>query len=66
MGLKINFQPLSAEELRTRLSQFESRYGVPSERLADAFRDADGQLRETDDFLDWSQAYAAWRLINEA
>jgi hypothetical protein len=52
--------------LQARLSEYERRYGVPSERLADAFRDVfhrDGEVRETEDFLAWSSLYAAFQAL---
>ncbi len=63
MALKINFQPTSADTLRATLDDFEQRYGVTSDRLADAFKASDGKLRETQDFLDWTHTYEAWRLL---
>jgi hypothetical protein len=48
-----------AEDLRSQLAQFEARFGVPSDRLADAFR-RDGDLEETQEFLDWSALYSAY------
>lgn len=52
------------KNLQAQLSEYERRYGVPSERLADAFRDVfqkDGEVRETEDFLAWSALYAAFQ-----
>jgi len=54
---------ITHDEVRARLDRFESRYGVPSERLADAFRDDGGELVETDDFAEWSMAWTIWRHI---
>jgi hypothetical protein len=52
---------LSTADVRAELDVWETRYGVASERLADAFRDpATGGLVETDDFHAWSQTYDAW------
>jgi hypothetical protein len=49
---------IAVEDLQTKLSEYEQRYGVPSSRLADAFT-TDGELQETRDFLAWSTLYAA-------
>ena len=51
-------------DLQAQLSEYERRYGVPSERLADAFRDVfhrDGEVHHTEDFLAWSALYAAFQ-----
>jgi hypothetical protein len=37
---------VTAEDLRSQLAEYEARFGVPSDRLADAFR-RDGELEET-------------------
>ena len=49
---------VTAEDLRSQLAEYEARFGVPSDRLADAFR-RNGQLEETQEFLDWSALYSA-------
>jgi hypothetical protein len=53
-------------ELRVQLDKFEARYGIPSARLADAFRDQrTGELKETEEFHAWAQRYAAWELATK-
>src|SRR5829696_3098215 len=45
-------------EPQAQLTEYERRYGGPSERLADAFRDVfhkDGEVRQTEDFLAWGR-----------
>ena len=63
MNVKIDFRPIQKAELEAELQVFEGRYSVPSSRLVEAFTDADGRLRETDDFHRWSSLYEAWTLL---
>ena len=56
--LKTELRFVTVKDLQARLSEYEQRYGVPSDRLADAFI-TDGELQETEDFLAWSTLYAA-------
>lgn len=62
---RIRVATLADEEFRARvapvLAAFEARYGLPSSRLAEAFRDEAGELVETDDFSAWDEAYSIWR-----
>jgi hypothetical protein len=58
--VKTELRFVTAEDLRSQLAEYEARFGVPSDRLADAFR-RDGQLEETQEFLDWSALYSAYR-----
>ncbi len=51
-------------DVRAELDVWEGRYGVASDRLADAFADSTGNLAETDDFHAWSQTYDAWLRLN--
>ena len=60
--MKIDTKPLRLAELQSRLSWYEHAYGVPSSRLAEAFR-VEGKLVETSDFTAWSGLYAAYRVI---
>lgn len=60
MGISTRTRHTTPDELRGRLDEFEARYGVPSSRLADAFRKS--PLRETAHFREWTAIYAAWRL----
>ena len=57
--VKTELRFVTAEDLRSQLAEYEARFGVPSDRLADAFR-RDGELEETQEFLDWSALYAAY------
>jgi hypothetical protein len=57
--VKTELHFVTAEDLRSQLAEYEARFGVPSDRLADAFR-RDGQLDETQEFLDWSALYSAY------
>jgi hypothetical protein len=47
--VKTELPLVTAEDLRSRLAEYETRFGVPSDRLADAFR-RDGELEETQEF----------------
>ncbi|MGH9090319.1 MAG: hypothetical protein ACRDZR_02900 [Acidimicrobiales bacterium] len=58
---RVTRRQIGPAEVRAELDAWEAKYGVGSDRLADAFRDpATGALVETDDFHCWSQAYDAW------
>jgi vacuolar-type H+-ATPase catalytic subunit A/Vma1 len=59
-------EPLTIEAVERQLRYFEDLYGVPSERLADAFRTSDGRLKELPDFHRWSLVYAAYLVAREA
>lgn len=48
----------SEKELLLELEQFEHQFGVPSERMAEAFT-VNGRLEETPAFARWSLVYAA-------
>jgi hypothetical protein len=50
-------------EARRRLDDFEQRYGVSSDRLAEAFTDAAGELVETGAFLQWTATFERWRTL---
>jgi hypothetical protein len=47
------------ERLRGVLDGFEARYGLPSDRLIEAFLDEDGNLVESDDWRAWDESWAA-------
>jgi hypothetical protein len=53
-------------EARRRLDDFEQRYGVTSDRLAEAFTDATGQLVPTGAFLLWSATFERWRTLSRS
>ncbi len=61
---RVTRRRLSPADVRAELDAWETRYGVPSARLADAFRDPTGNLVETDDFHAWSQTYDAWLRVS--
>lgn len=58
MGVKVI--PVTREALSSELVSFEEKYGWPSEKLLEAFRN--GQIKEDDDFQRWSSAYTAFLL----
>jgi len=45
--------PLNLEALQYERAIFEQRFGVPSDRLMDAFRLPDGDVLDNDDFHRW-------------
>ena len=58
---RVTRRQLTPTDVRAELDAWEAKYGVASDRLADAFRDpATGVLTETDDFHTWSQTYDVW------
>ena len=58
----VSWKPdLDARDVRARLDEYENRYGVPSNRLAEAFRGADGELVESDDFHAWDELWTMWQ-----
>jgi hypothetical protein len=56
----VKLHPIGVSEIESKLLVFEERFNMPTARFAEMFED--GQLEETDDFLDWSLLYSAWRL----
>jgi len=52
------------ERLRALLDGFEARYGLPSDRLLEAFLDAEGNLVESADWRAWDGAWAAWQILD--
>jgi hypothetical protein len=54
----------AVDEARERLDDYERRYGVPSERLRDAFVDGDGRLRETGEYLQWLATLERWARLS--
>jgi hypothetical protein len=59
----VRIEYITDEELRgevgPQLDALEQRYGLPSERLADAFL-IYGELSESADFLLWQLLYGTW------
>ncbi len=56
----VKLSPIGVTEIESKLLAFEERFGMSTERFVQLFEN--GQLEETDDFLDWSLLYSAWRL----
>lgn len=54
----------AVRDARTVLDEYERRYGVTSERLAEAFTDAAGQLHETGAYLQWRTMLDRWRQLS--
>ena len=54
-----------AERVRLRavLDEYEERFGVPSERLLDAFTRPDGSLDESEDFHAWDDAWTGYEIL---
>jgi hypothetical protein len=58
---RVTRRQLTPADVRAELEEWEAKYGVASDHLADAFWDpTTGALTETNDFHNWSQAYDAW------
>ena len=60
MGFRVEEIPITRAELEDQLHSFEKAYGKDSAQFVTAF--SNGELNETDDFLDWANVYAAWEL----
>lgn len=56
----VKLRPIGVKDIESKLLVFEEHFDMPTARFAELFED--GQLEETDDFLDWSLLYSAWRL----
>ncbi len=56
IAIMTSARKLDIGDLRARVAAYEDRYGVPSERMFDAFT-VDGELRETAEFQDWLFLY---------
>lgn len=54
---------VSIDKLEARLHEYEERYGVPSDRLTEAFTKS--PIKETEDFHDWTLLYSAWQSITK-
>lgn len=52
---------IGIDKLEARLHEYEEKYGLPSDRLAEAFRSS--PLQEDDDFHDWTLLYSAWQSV---
>ena len=50
--------------LRALLDGFEARYGLPSDRLMEAFLDDDGNLVESAEWRQWDGAWVAWLILS--
>ncbi|MGY2004235.1 hypothetical protein [Blastococcus sp. SYSU DS1024] len=55
------------EDMREQLRAFEDRYGKPSAQMLEVaeFRDANGELVETDDLMRWSSLWDRYRPLTE-
>lgn len=62
MGTTVRLQPTSGHDLRARLDDFERRYQCTSDTFYKAFMN--GDLDETEDFLDWSILYSAHQIAS--
>ena len=56
--IKTDVRPTTIAQIETVVHSFEEHYGLPSDRMAEAFMEA-GRLVETDDLHTWSQYYAS-------
>ncbi len=60
--MPVKLEPLDLSEVSSRVQKFESKYGIASPQLAEAFRDEAGKLHETEDYFEWSHSYSVLRL----
>lgn len=56
----VKLQAIGLKEIESRLLAYEDRFSMPTVRFVELLET--GQLEETEDFLDWSLLYSAWRL----
>jgi hypothetical protein len=56
----VKLRPIGVKEIESKLLVYEERFDMPTTRFVELFEG--GQLGESDDFLDWSLLYSAWRL----
>lgn len=59
----VRYEPLGKERpeaIRRNLTAYEKHYGVPSERMEEAFMRR-GKLRETEDYQRWKFLWTVWR-----
>ena len=63
--IKIEMRSADAERrrLRTLLDEFESKHGIPSSRLLEAFMGPDGKLQETEEFHAWDEAWIGYQIL---
>ena len=53
MEINIKHTRLIKDDVVAEIQDLEAKYGVPTERLHEAFYDAEGVLYETPDYLHW-------------
>lgn len=63
MEFEVRRRKLIKEDVLAELKALEERYGVPTERFDEAFRDEEGVLHETPDFLHWCFIKAIYERI---
>ena len=62
-GITILSAGAERERLRAVLDGFEAGYGLPSDRLAEAFLGDDGSLVESAEWRAWDEAWAGWQIL---
>ncbi len=56
----------AVRDARAALDEYERRYGVVSERRAEAFTDSAGRLHPTGAYLQWTSMLERWRQLTSA
>ena len=56
----VKLQAIGLKEIESRLLAYEDHFSMPTLRFVELLET--GQLEETEEFLDWSLLYSAWRL----
>lgn len=62
--MTVKVQPIRPHEIEAKLLEFEERFGIPSDRFVEVFRN--GRLQETPEFHEWAQLIAAKGLVDRA
>jgi hypothetical protein len=62
--ISISSAEAERERLRAVLDELEARYGLPSDRLMEAFLDEDGNLIESAEWREWDGAWVAWQILS--
>jgi hypothetical protein len=58
--MAVEVRRVTREELEEELREYEDKFGMESVLFLKAFQN--GELDESEDFLDWANLIAAWRL----
>lgn len=65
MKVRVVHRPIDVDLVRRDLAAVEKKYGVPSERMAECFTDADGVFHETDAWRQWNTLYVLAKRLEQ-